>query len=199
MSFQKQYNALFTKNWRVKNYEKAFPMLIFAAKDGYSHAQNLVGYAFDLGLASAPDAKKAVHWYRKAAEGGSREGLYNLALCHAKGRGIRKDERKAFDLYNQAAEKGHIQASCNLGVMYAEGAGTKPNLVLAVRWWHTAAQRGDAKAQYNLGSAYLDGEGVRSNKRLGASWLQKAAKSGHKQAAEKIRALKFVRPSRSMA
>lgn len=94
MNFQEQYNALFTKNWRVKSYEKAFPLLIFAAKDGYSHAQNLVGYAFDLGLAPARDAKKAVHWYRKSAEGGSAEGLYNLALCYAKGRGIRKTRGK---------------------------------------------------------------------------------------------------------
>jgi uncharacterized protein len=127
MNFQQQYNALFTKNWRVKNYEKAFPLLIFAAKDGFSHAQNLVAYAFDLGLAPARDAKKAVHWYRKAAEGRSAEGLYNLALCYAKGRGIRKDGRKALDLYKRAAKKGHVQASCNLGVMYAEGAGTNHN------------------------------------------------------------------------
>ena len=196
MNFQQRYNSLFTKDWRVKNYEKAFPLLIFAAKDGYSHAQNLVGYAFDLGLAPARDAKKAVHWYRKAAEGGSIEGLYNLALCYAKGSGIRKNESKALDLYKLAAKKGHVQASCNLGVMYAEGAGTKPNPVLAVKCWYTAALRGDAKGQYNLGSAYLDGEGVRSNKRLGVSWLQKAAKNGHKKAAEKIKALKFARPAK---
>jgi hypothetical protein len=43
MNFQQQYNALFTKDGRVKNYGKAFPLLILAAKHGYPHAQNLVG------------------------------------------------------------------------------------------------------------------------------------------------------------
>src|SRR5882724_6167168 len=122
MNFQQKYNALFDKKWRVKDYEKAFPLLIFAAKDGYPHAQNLVGYAFDLGLAPARDVKKAVYWYRKAAKGGSTEGLYNLALCYAKGHGVQRDGKKALDLYRRAAKKGHVQASCNLGVMYAEGA-----------------------------------------------------------------------------
>jgi len=88
MNFQQMYNALFDKKWRVKNYRKAFPLLISAAQDGYPHAQNLVGYAFDLGL--APDAKKAVYWYKRAANSGHPESLYNLALCYSKGTGFGK-------------------------------------------------------------------------------------------------------------
>ena len=80
MNFQQMYNALFDKKWRVKNYRKAFPLLISAAQDGYPHAQNLVGYAFDLGLAPARNAKKAVYWYKRAANSGHPESLYNLAL-----------------------------------------------------------------------------------------------------------------------
>jgi len=34
MNFQQAYNALFDKTGRVKNYEKAFSLLLFAAKMG---------------------------------------------------------------------------------------------------------------------------------------------------------------------
>ena len=105
MNFQQMYNALFDKKWRVKNYRKAFPLLISAAQDGYPHAQNLVGYAFDLGLAPARDAKKAVYWYKRAANSGHPESLYNLALCYSKGHGVRKDDRKALDLYRRLQRK----------------------------------------------------------------------------------------------
>ena len=33
-----------------RNYRKAFPYLLDAAALGYVHAQNLVGYCYDLGL-----------------------------------------------------------------------------------------------------------------------------------------------------
>lgn len=32
------------------NYKKAFPLLLSAAKDGYPHAQNLIGFSLDSGL-----------------------------------------------------------------------------------------------------------------------------------------------------
>lgn len=195
-NFQQMYNALFDNNWRVKSYRKAFPLLTFAANDGYAHAQNLVGYAFDLGLAPRRDTKKALYWYRKAAKGGSVDALYNLALHYVHGDGIPTDPRKAFALYERAARKGHVLSCCNLGTMYAEGEGIKTNPALAVKWWRKAARKGDAMAQYNLGSAYVNGEGVRPNKRFGTVWLKKAAKKGHKKAARELISLRTALASR---
>jgi TPR repeat protein len=184
--FNRDYQALFNSRWKIKNYTKAFPHLCFAAKHGYPHAQNLVGYCYDLGLGTRRDPKAAVHWYKKAATAEYDEAIYNLALCYSRGDGIRKNERKAFDL-NQRAAMGHVWASCNLGTMYAEGVGTKTDPALAVKWWRKAAQKGDAKAQYNLGGACLEGDGVRKSERLGVAWLRKAAKLGHKIAARELR------------
>jgi hypothetical protein len=190
--FLSDFDALFDSNGKVKNYRKAFPLLVVAAENGHPHAQNLVGYCYNSGHGGARrNARTAVRWYKKAVKNGYDEAIYNLALCYAHGKGTPKNERKAFHLNQRAAMMGHVWASCNLGVMYAKGVGSKSNPVLAVRWWREAAQKGDTRAQYNLGSSYVDGFGARRNRRLGAIWLGKAASHGHKTAARELRSLQF--------
>ena len=87
-TFRKNYYALFNAAGKVKNYRRAFPLLLIAAKNGHPHAQNLVGYCYDLGLGPKGDAKVAVHWYKKAAQNDYSEAIYNLAVCYEKGIGI---------------------------------------------------------------------------------------------------------------
>jgi TPR repeat protein len=67
-TFEKDYYALFDSLGKVKDFRKAFPLLMVAAKNGHPHAQNLVGYCYDLGLGPRRNEKTAVHWYAKAAE-----------------------------------------------------------------------------------------------------------------------------------
>lgn len=69
---------------RRKSYRKAFPYLFEAANDGYIHAQNLVGYCYDLGLGVEKDKRLAAFWYEQAAKGGHREAVANLALHYEK-------------------------------------------------------------------------------------------------------------------
>src|ERR1039458_3596712 len=107
-TFTQNYFALFDTAGEGKNYRKAVPHFLVAAKNGHPHAQNLVGYCYDLGYGPRRNARSAVHWYKKAAKNGYAEAIYNLALSYAHGRGISKDERKAFSLNRQAATIGHI-------------------------------------------------------------------------------------------
>jgi TPR repeat protein len=62
--------------------------LIATAKNGHPHAQNLVGYYYNLGLGPRRNRTTAVRWYKKAAKNGYSEATYNLALSYAHGRGI---------------------------------------------------------------------------------------------------------------
>jgi uncharacterized protein len=165
-SFTKpEYNDLFDSRGVVKNYKKAFPVLVFAAKLGHPHAQNLLGYCYDRGLVTRRNAKAAA---------------------------LRT--RELFSLYRKAALMGHRWAQCNLGASYSEGAGTRTNSSAAVRWFRKAAHQGDAKAHYNLvGLCYLDGEGVRKSRRLAMRWFKEAATRGHKKAAKELRQLKATR------
>ena len=64
-----------------------------------------------------------VEFYRKAAEKGDAEAMFNLGVMYAKGRGVGKDEKKAVEWYQKAADKGHAGAMFNLGVDVREGPG----------------------------------------------------------------------------
>lgn len=54
--------------------------------------------------------KRAVEWYRRAAEQGLLEAQYNLGNMYADGRGVEKDEVCAVDWYWKAAEQGSVEA-----------------------------------------------------------------------------------------
>src|ERR1017187_9781678 len=95
-TFVRDYYALFDSVGKVRNYRKAFPLLMVAAKNGHPHAQNLVGYCYDLGLGTRRSARTAVRWYERAAKNGYIEAVYNLALSYSRGSGIAKNQRKAF-------------------------------------------------------------------------------------------------------
>jgi len=56
---KREYNDLFDSRGVVMNYKKAFPVLVFAAKLGHPHAQNLLGYCYDRGLVTRRNAKAA--------------------------------------------------------------------------------------------------------------------------------------------
>ena len=135
VTLQKKFDALFNAKGWVKNYRTAFPLLLVAAKNGHPHAQNLVGYCYNLGFSPHRSSSAAVAWYKKAARKGYSEAMYNLAVCYAEGRGAPRNDQKAFKLNQRAAAAGHAWATCNLGTMYADGIGTKADPVLAVKCW----------------------------------------------------------------
>ena len=142
---------------RNQNRRRAFVYLLQAAKAGYVHSQNLVGYCYSLGIGTKKDPRSALYWFRHAAEGNHTEAPYNLALAYEKGEGTAVDLKRAFKYYKQAAMLGNPAAQCNLGVAYLEGLGTKQDVQKAMNWLRKAARRGDARAEYNLGTAYLEG------------------------------------------
>jgi len=51
-----------------RNYRKAFPYLFEAANRGEIHAQNLIGFCYDLGLGVKKDKSQAIFWYQQAAK-----------------------------------------------------------------------------------------------------------------------------------
>src|SRR5215813_12204109 len=77
-----------------KNYRKAFPHLLDAAGLGFVHAQNLVGYCYDLGLGVESNKPLALFWYRQAAKVDHIEALWNLALKYQKGDEVEVNYKK---------------------------------------------------------------------------------------------------------
>ena len=101
-----------------RDYRKAFPYLLEAARKGHANCQNLVGYCYELGLGVKASPEVAAAWYAKTAKHNNVEAISNLALLYDKGKGVDLNPRKAFSLYKKAAELGDEWAQCNLAVYY---------------------------------------------------------------------------------
>lgn len=141
-----------------KNYRKAFPLLLHAARQGFAHAQFLAGIACRDDLGAQKKIAQSRKWWTSAKRDHP-GALFNLALDYACGREVRPNLRKAFGFYKRGAEMGDREAQCNLAVAYLDGQGIKRDLRKGKDWMKRAALRGDPKSQYNLGLAHLEGEG----------------------------------------
>src|ERR1700694_5550459 len=92
--------ALFYGEGKKRNYRKAFPLLLQAAREGHVHWQYLTGYALANGLGTSRNLKAARSWYARAAKRGHPGALFNLALMYAQGKSQRwgldglKEQRK---------------------------------------------------------------------------------------------------------
>ncbi|MFT5730091.1 MAG: TPR repeat protein [Desulforhopalus sp.] len=139
-------------------WEKGIEAIYEAAVLGHPGAQSSVGSIYTSGLWEInQDYKKAVMWYRKAAEQGYPEALYSLGLMYANGQGVTQDYMKAVMWYRKAAEQGDSNAQNSLGDMYADGQGVTQDYMKAVMWYRKAAEQGDSNAQCLLGLMHAQG------------------------------------------
>lgn len=118
------------------DFEKAVEWYTLGA--AYGH----VGCMFELGKLhlkaenpSKRDGKKALQWYKRAAERGDLISVECMADMYRDGNGIPKDLPQAFALYRKAAEKGYKHSQKCLGEMYEKGQGVPRNLPQAYLWF----------------------------------------------------------------
>ena len=128
-----------------KNYRKAFPLLLDAARHGSVHAQFMVGFAYRDGLGTKEKLAQSRRWWASAAKRDHPGALFNLALDYDYGRGVQPNSRKAFGLYKRGAEFGDRDAQCNLAVAYMNGRGIERDFRKGIYWMKRAALQGDPR------------------------------------------------------
>ena len=67
------------------------------------------------------DYAKAAEWYKRAADGGDREGMFALAMLRLAGRGGPVNREEAVKLLASAAKLGNPKAAYNLALLYLDG------------------------------------------------------------------------------
>jgi len=152
--------------------------IIQAAIDGNPEAQNQLGDIYREGAASSQDLKKALFWYRRAADGGDPHGQNNVGSMHLNGLGTASNPEEAVKFYRLAAEQGLPTAQYNLGVRYREGEGIPLDLPEAAKWLRLAAEAGEPYAQNDYGVMLRFGNGIPKDIVKAAHWFIKAAKQG---------------------
>lgn len=116
--------------------------------------------AYDEGVeaweANQPEA--AAEAFQRAAELGSDEAAFRLAMLYEDGEGVTQDLERAIDWYHRAAEAGNEKAQFNLGRLYARGSGVERDISEAAHWYEQSALEENPHAQFTLGLMYFHGE-----------------------------------------
>jgi localization factor PodJL len=118
-----------------------------AANLGYAPAQFYLAKLYEGGEAGvAKDLAEARRWTERAAKGGERKAMHNLALYEFEGTGGARDLEAAAEWFRKAADRGVVDSQYNLAKLYDAGYGVPKNPAEAYKWYLIAARSGDAEA-----------------------------------------------------
>ena len=82
-----------------------------AAEQGSSWAQAEIGLLYTHGGDGLPqDYGKAIEYFRKSADEGNADALYDLGWVYEAGLGVPQDRQQAIEWYSKAAGRGQKQA-----------------------------------------------------------------------------------------
>ena len=124
-----------------------------AAEQGHEKAQLALAKCYATGEGVKKDEVEAFKIYRKAADAGSAEALYELHDFYNLGwSGGTVDKTKAAEALRKSAEMGYVEAQRSLG-LHSQHAynGQAIDLAEAVKWYRLAAAQGDSSSK-----AYLE-------------------------------------------
>ncbi|WP_441339426.1 peptidoglycan-binding protein [Phenylobacterium sp.] len=114
---------------------------------GYAPAQFYLAKLYEQGGETLPkDMVEARRWTERAAQGGDRKAMHNLALYYFEGQGGPKNSTTAAQWFRRAADLGLVDSQYNLGRLYEEGFGVSQNAAEAYKWFLIAGQAGDNDA-----------------------------------------------------
>ena len=66
-----------------QRFEEAFRYHALSADQGYTYAENSLGYCYYYGKGTEVDPGKARYWFERAAAKGDKEAIENLAILDA--------------------------------------------------------------------------------------------------------------------
>jgi localization factor PodJL len=119
-----------------------------AAGLGYTPAQFYLGKLYENGeLGVERDLAQARGWVQRAALGGDRVAMHNLALYFYQGQGGTKNLAVAAAWFRKAADLGLVDSQYNLAQLYEAGSGVPASATDAYRWYLIAARGGDADSK----------------------------------------------------
>lgn len=92
------------------------------------------------------DYKRAVYYYRLAAEAGYAAAQNSLGYCYEKGYGVEKDKKLALSWYLKSAENGNVTAMRNAGICYEDNN----DFSAAEKWYNKSKESGYKDIQKDI-------------------------------------------------
>ena len=168
-----------------KNEEEALKWLKNSADKDYPFSYAALGWCHETGdLGCEIDLSRAIELYKKAVEGRSTRGRYELGRCYLKGIGVECNREEAFKLLGAAMASGkdelkyYQKATSLVADMYFGNGDFKTN----ERQFDLLDSELNMKVLYSLNLRYLYGDGVPKDIAKTVICLTAAAEHGHKKA-----------------
>ncbi len=160
-------------------YLTALQLALPRAETGDPAAQTLIAELYWNGLGVARDRKKAVDWYKFAADAGNRESQFAYANILLRGKLVEADKIAGENFMRKAAQAGHAKAQFNLAQIITAKRPTWAGFKNAFPWYEAAAKAGLPDAQYALANIYSEAKGINFNDDKKARvWMARAAENG---------------------
>lgn len=172
------------------NVEQSLIELTALADQGYADAMKSLGWIYVNGeFEGAPDSKKGLEWYLKAAKADSGDAMYALGYYYGQGTfsdGV-PDYASALQWWLKGAEAGNSYCMFSIGRYYMHDAEiTDPEEAAA--WLEKSFEAGYVPAGYNLAAHYYYGDipSDGDTKLKARDWYLKTAKAGHLDSGKKL-------------
>ena len=115
------------------DYKEAEKWFIKAAEQNAGDAQFRLGNFYH-NYKNPHELKKAIHWLTRAAEGGNRLAMFDLAMMFKNGEGMAKNPAQSLLWLKKAAALDTLPAQMMLSEMYATGDGVQKDVVQSLTW-----------------------------------------------------------------
>ncbi len=129
--------------------EEGVALIRAAANQEQPAALYRLAKLYETGQGVGQDSKTARQLTERAARGGNRIAMHDLALYYAEegGRGgVEMDMPTAASWFEKAAQRGVVDSQYNLGILYESGQGLPQDLESALVWYSIAGAQGDQMA-----------------------------------------------------
>lgn len=120
-----------------------------------------LGRRYESGVGVPRDFAQALAMYKKAADAGDADAMYELGAIEGMGLGGRVNRNEALAWYRRSAQAGGKRAMWAIGLAYLVGQGVEVNHAEAVDWLRKAADAGDPFGMMLLRQMYRSQTGVK--------------------------------------
>lgn len=137
-----------------------------------------------------PDLGKGFIWLKRAAEGGHRVAMFDLARLLFDGRGVARNPVAALEWMQKSANADVLQAQMSLVEIYSEGRyGIAKDPRAALKWMLKIAQKPTASPIYlnKVADVFMNGwEGIQKNYPTARKYYERAAEKGDAHAKKQL-------------
>jgi TPR repeat protein/peptidoglycan hydrolase-like protein with peptidoglycan-binding domain len=123
------------------------------------------------GVGVTKDQQAGAGWLLRAAQRGSAQSAFNVAVMYERGFVVERDSTKAIEWYRKAVAANMAMAKHNLALLLRDGKGAPRDGKEAVELLRSAALQGMAASMFTLGDIYERGDAAPKDAATALAWF----------------------------